>query len=143
MKTKLTLLLLFVTITAFSQTAQQKFDDFKERLKTYKLSDLPADQQQDTITKWYQLESASIFEQAQSEQAQKVSDSIARVTARANYILHLKSVGFACDNSKADWRKAYQKPEWFGARWQTNADASWANSTGLDDFLNFCKQYNY
>ena len=60
-----------------------------------------------------------------------------------NYIVHLKSLGYGCANppSQADWERAYNHPEWFGARWKQKADERAGESLG--NFLNFCRQYNY
>lgn len=143
MKTRLIILFLLGALMGSAQTAQQKLDALKARMQTYKLADLPEEQQQDTITKWYQLEAAAIYETAQAEKAARISDSTAQAQAVKAYITHLKALGYKCDNSQADWRKAWKRPEWFGAAWQAKADAAWRASSGVKDFIAFCKQYGY
>lgn len=146
MKTTTTTILLFLTITGFSQNWADSLAKFerKDSKKSYGWFDsLSVTKQTDHLREWYSLKIKSSIE----SRLTNISDSTANVITQANqrqaYIQHLIQVhGFACNNSKADWRLAYNHPEWFGTNWQSKADQAWATST-LNDFLNFCKQYNY
>lgn len=66
-------------------------------------------------------------EQQAETQAQERKQQLINLFAEA---------GFACDNSKADWDKLYNRPEIFGANWQLQSDYQQSVSTGLDYFLN-------
>lgn len=148
MKTRLILFFMLGSLVGFAQTAQQRLEAFKARMATYKMSELTEQQQQDTLDAWKVLEADAIYEAAMAEKTARTSDSTAQVAAIRAYVIHLKALKFACDNSQADWRKAWNRPEIFGGSWQAKADAAWAASRGpdghgLEDFINFCKQCNY
>lgn len=68
-----------------------------------------------------------------ASEAQQVTDNAAR---KQQIITYLKNHGFACDNSKADWDKLYNRPKVFGANWQAQSDYHQSISTGVDYFLN-------
>jgi hypothetical protein len=144
---KLLILLFLASLSCYSQTPWQDSLsrwEKKESKKTYGWYDsLTEANKLQRLKDYYGLQIKARREAYLS----RITDSVGVVNiqagTRTSYINHLKSIGYVCDNSKADWRKAYNKPEWFGSNWQNKADEAWAGSTGLNDFLNFCKQYNY
>jgi len=52
-------------------------------------------------------------------------------------------LGYACDNSQADWYKLYNKPKVYGANWQGQADYQISISTGVSYFLNHAYNIMY
>ena len=147
MKTQLTILLILISLSGIGQNWADSLAKFerKDSKKTYGWFDsLSVTKQTDHLREWYSLKIKSSIQ----SRLTNISDSTANVITQANqrqaYIQHLIQVhGFACNNSKADWRKAFNQPEVFGDNWQFKADEAWGLSTGLNDFLNFCRQYNY
>ena len=117
----------------------------------YKSAELKAFEDSWTITVWeamsdtqktahihqhYGLKIASAKEaQANhiAEQTQQTESESTRLTAITNA---LSALGYACDNSQADWYKLYNKPKVYGANWQGQADYQISISTGVSYFLN-------
>jgi len=144
---KILIFICLLPFVGFSQTnwvdSLAKFEK-KDSKKSYGWFDsLTAANQTQHIREWFSLKIKASIE----ARLNNVRDSNANITnnnnARQAYILHLQGLGFTCDNSKADWIKACNHPEWFGANWKNIGIAAWQNNTGLNDFLNFCRQYNY
>lgn len=101
------------------------------------------------ILEWYSLKIKTSIDERVAQLADSTNYSNNQIMQRQAYIRHLQSKGYAGDNRKTDWRKAYNKPEIFGANHQSKADQAWEASRvinggkGLDDFIIFCQQYNY
>lgn len=80
------------------------------------------------------IEAAKEIQANQIEsQTQQTESEQARLTALSNA---LSALGYACDNSQADWYKLYNKPKIYGANWQGQADYQISISTGVSYFLN-------
>lgn len=150
---KLLIILLFATIAGQSQTywadSLAKFQK-QESKKTYGWFDsLSSTKQQQRITNWYSLQIKVAIEARQ----RNINDSITGVnqqnTIKQAYIQHLQSIGYQINEgvnrnqpTQADWRKAYNHPEWFGSRWSMFADSCYLHLK-LSDFLDLCRIYRY
>ena len=82
---------------------------------------------------------AAIASQTAAEQAA----ATAATAEKQAFIDKLKSLGFLCDNSLADWKKLFNYPEIQGSTWEQKATYQQSISTGLDYFLQFAKDLLY
>jgi hypothetical protein len=115
----------------------------KDSKRTYGWFDsLTAAKQVTHVQEWFSLKVKASIEARLVSLSDSTTNAANQNNYRLAYIAHLKTLGYVCDNSKTDWRKAYNHPEIWGENWRNKADIAWAASTGLNDFLNFCRQYN-
>jgi hypothetical protein len=148
MRTRL-LILLFFPLFGFGQTqwadslqklekrdARKDYDWFKN------LSDI---KKTEYINTYFTVKQNAAHEARLREVTDSTANVVNTESSKQVYIAHLRTLGFSLtDNvpSKADWRRAYNHPEWFGKNWE--AKAIDAKQTGtLKDFLQFCRQYGY
>lgn len=153
MRTLITILLLTPLLLTGQTSWQDSLTKFERReaLRSYNWFDSSFTAAQRTV---YLHSYHSLKHKAAHEALIKaLNDSLTGIQAaaalRQQYINHLKTLGYACDNSLEDWLKAFNHPEWFGANWQQKA-AFFHNRSlpvnggdGLNDFLRFCRQYGY
>ena len=149
---KLIVIFLFASLGCQAQNWADSLAKFerKDSKKTYGWFDsLTNTNQTQHLQEWYSLKIKVSIQTRLLKLADNTVQSNGELTNRQAYILHLQGLTFACENSRADWRKAYNHPEWFVSTWQSKADLAWTASkienggNGLTDFLNFCRQYDY
>lgn len=87
------------------------------------------------LCQWMEKKMAAAIEIESNRIEEEAAQATADANRKALYISKLKSKGFACDNSTADWYKLYNRPHIFGEHWQTQADYQISISTGVDYFL--------
>jgi hypothetical protein len=116
-----------------AQTALQQFED---NFKTVDWTAKTAAQKQTFVLQHYglKIDAAKEIEANRiAEESKQVTNNAARKT---KLVEQLKSRGYACDNSKEDWYKVYDRPHIFGANWQKQAEYQMSISTGPDYFIN-------
>jgi len=102
-----------------------------------KLSDEEKSIENDTYTR---LKIAASKELLRNTYEAEQQDAINNQIRLDNIKNSLIAKGFACDNSIEDWYKLFNKPEIFGANWQSQADYEFSISSGLEYFLNKASQ---
>lgn len=112
-------------------TAQDTLKAFMDARKTIALS---------SIDSAYLIQKEKLEVAAEQEiEANRVQGEAAQAAqmaqAKSDMINMLQQLGFACDNSQADWNKLYGYPEVYGANWQSQANYQKSISTGVDYFL--------
>lgn len=120
----------------------QKWERLEARRSYGWFDSLTAAQKAIYINRWYSLKLKAAHEARLNAINDSSANETTQINARLAYINHLKSLGYKCDNSLADWKKAYNHPEWFGKFWEQKAIFVQGIST-LNDFLSFCRQYGY
>lgn len=100
------------------------------------------------LTKQQKIDSViAVFDrQAQdmiNEQQAHINDSIKRSQELAIYAEHLREIGFILDNGLEDWTQAYVMHYGNIPGIIDKAYQRMRISTGLDDFITWCKYYKY
>lgn len=134
------ILILFALIALVSQaqttTAQIALKSYEDGFLNTNWTGMTATQKNAFVAEHYRLKilaAKEIEANRVAAEAQQATDNAAR---KQQIITYLKNHGFACDNSKADWDKLYNRPKVFGANWQAQSDYQQSISTGVDYFLN-------
>lgn len=112
-------------------TAQEALNAFKEARKTLALTSIDS-------TYFIQKEKLEVAAEQEIE-ANRVETEAAQATqatqGRTDLINMLQQLGFACDNSQADWNKLYNFPEVYGSNWQIQATYQKSISPDVNYFL--------
>lgn len=118
-------------------TAQDALKAFTDGWLTIDFDGMTDVQQTDYIQQHYSLQIAAAKEidanRIESEAAQN-AEQAAQLQAKKD---QLSALGYALDNSEADWDKLYNYPMIYGVNWKAQADAQRAKSTGVDYFVNY------
>jgi hypothetical protein len=154
MKTLLfSILLAFVTLVSQAQTtsstttANTALKTFEDAWLSINYDGMTSAQKTTHIQNWVGLKIAAAKENdlnrinAETEAtAAAAAQTAAEATAKQQYIDKLKSLGYLCDNSQADWYKLYNRPAIFGSTWQDKANYQKSISTGVDYFLSVSRE---
>lgn len=139
MKTLLfSMLFAFAALVSQAQTttAQDALKTYEDGFLTANWTGMTATQKNAFVAEHYRLKilaAKEIEANRVADEAKLVTDNAAR---KQQIITYLKNHGFACDNSKADWDKLYNRPKVFGVNWQAQSNYQQSISTGVDYFLN-------
>ena len=79
-----------------------------------------------------------IADNASEAQAQAIQDASIR---QAEVITEIKAKGYSGNGTLADYKKLFNHPEIFGARWEMNAEAAYTTAHDIDDFISLYQQY--
>lgn len=117
-------------------TAQDALKAFMDDRKILNWTVLTATQKQDYLIQKEGLEIASEKEIETNRVESETAQSTARATQLQAMKDQLSALGYALNNSEADWDKLYNYPMQYGANWKAQADAQRVLSTGVDYFVN-------
>jgi hypothetical protein len=116
--------------------ANTSLQTFEDSFKTVNFTGMTAAQKTTFIANHYALKIAAAKENEANRLESETQSIIDNENRKQAFITKLKSKGFICDNSQADWHKVYNRPQIFGASWKKQADYQMSISTGIDYFLN-------
>ena len=73
--------------------------------------------------------------ESQAEAVQAANDQ------KASIISEMKAKGYSGEGTLADYKKLFNHPAVFGARWEMNAEAAFATAHDIHDFISLYQQY--
>jgi hypothetical protein len=120
--------------------AQEYFKKLEKDIEEgiIKVSDITTDKYNDAMLN-------ARREAYENQQEQALINEAEQAKAKQDYINHLREHGFELPKdmpTESDWKRAYNKPEYFGKYHEATATAKSVKGT-LDDFIQFCRQYGY
>ncbi len=121
-------------------TAQDAYSNHLAQQKAI-WSTMTIDQQDASLRTEKTLQLAAdveIADNASEAQAQSIQDAAIRQT---DVISEMKAKGYSGDGTLADYKKLFNHPAVFGARWEMNAEAAFAAAHNIDDFISLYQQY--
>lgn len=136
--------------TSSTTTQNEALKAFEDAWITINYTGMTSAQKTTHIQNWMGLKIAAAKE-TEANRIATESATIAENTAKEaqsaiekqQFVDKLKSIGFAVDNSLADWEKLYNHPEIYGATYKDKAALSQSQSTGIDYFVSVASTMIY
>lgn len=138
------------TTTGTTTVSQQALKTFEDTWLSINYTGMTSAQKTTHIQNWVGLKIAVAKENelnriatASATIAENAAQEAQALAEKQEFVDKLKSIGFAVDNSLADWERLYNYPEIHGSTYKEKAALSQVQSTGVDYFLNVASAMLY